>query len=283
MAKAIMVQGTASGVGKTIAALALCRILKQDGHKVAPFKAQNITLNSALTPMGDEIAVSQLLQARAAGTEPDLNMNPILIKSVSGNTKVIVNCCSDREINFKDFSASKKELMPFIIDAYESLSKRYDVIVIEGAGSAVELNLKKNDIINMGLATRIRAPVLLVSNIDRGGVFAALYGTIMLLDECERKFVKATIINRFKGNISSYDEGVKIIEKITGRPVAGVIPYISFDLPEEDIPYNTESSQYSPDINFDGQFDLIADNFRKSLDMELIYKIINEGVENESK
>jgi adenosylcobyric acid synthase len=277
MAKAIMVQGTASGVGKTIITLALCRILTQDGHKAAPFKAQNITANGTLIAGGGEIAVSQVLQAYAAGIEPETDMNPILLKPLGGGTQVVLNGRPHSVVKPYELKTIKSELLPIVMDAYTSLSKKYDIIVLEGAGSAVELNLKKNDIINMGIATRVQAPVLLVSNIDRGGVFGALYGTIMLLEEAERKYVKATIINRFKGDISSFDDGVQIMEEITQRPVAGVIPYIKFDLPEEDIPWNNKNSQYSPDIDFTGQFDMIADNIRKSLNMELIYKIIDEG------
>ena len=273
-----MVQGTASGVGKTILTMALCRIFKQDGHKVAPFKSQNMTGNTALIADGAEIAVSQLLQAYAAGTEPDASMNPVLLKLVSAGTQVILNWYSLGYINADNFPAIKKELIPIVMKAYTSLSERYDIIVIEGAGSPVELNLNRDDIVNMGIARHAKAPVLLVSDIDRGGAFASLYGTLNLFNELERSYVKATIINRFKGEIAFFREGVKIIENITGLPVAGVVPYIRFDIPEEDSMYNTGTLLYSHDHNIDAQFDIIADTVRKSLDMELVYKILDEGI-----
>ena len=279
MAKAIMIQGTASGVGKTILTMALCRIFKQDGHKVAPFKSQNMTANTALTADGAEIAVSQLLQAYAAGTEPDATMNPVLLKMVSSGTQVILNWYSLGYINANSFPAIKKELLPIITKAYNSLSERYDIIVIEGAGSPVELNLKKDDIVNMGIAKHAKAPVLLVSDVDRGGVFASLYCTVHLLDESERNYVKATVVNRFKGDIAVFRDGVKMIENITGLPVAGVVPHIAFDIPEEDSLHNAGTLLYSHDADFDAQFDIIADNVRKSLNMALIYKILNEGMD----
>lgn len=279
MAKAIMVQGTASGVGKTIITMALCRIFKQDGHNVAPFKAQNITSNTAVTSHGDEIAVSQMLQALAAGIQPDAKMNPVLLKPRPGGGEAILNGHSVGEISASNFSASKKDLVPFIVNAYKTLSMRHDLIVIEGAGSPVELNLKKNDIVNMGLAKRLKAPVVIVSDIDRGGVFASLYGTVKLFSESERKHVKATIINRFKGDIISYKSGIKIIEKITDLPVAGVVPYVQLNLPEEDCLYSAKAPSYSPVGNYESQFNLVADAVRQSLKMALIYKIINEGME----
>ena len=282
MAKSIMIQGTASGVGKTILTMALCRIFKQDGYNVSPFKSQNMTSNTAFTKNGDEIAISQLLQAKAAETEPDANMNPVILKysREKKGTQVILNGKPYDTVNAYNLKEIKKYLIPEIVKAYDSLSRKYDIIVIEGAGSPVELNLTKNndDIVNMGIAKRVNAPVVLVSDIDRGGVFASLYGTINLFDESERGYVKAAIINRFKGDMSYFADGVEILESITGISVAGVIPYIKFDIPEEDSLYNTESPIYTSDNNFDSQFDLIADNVRKSLKMDLIYKIINDGV-----
>jgi len=281
MPKPIMIQGTASGVGKTIITMALCRIFKQDGCKVAPFKPQNMTLNTTLTQNGDEIAVSQLLQAYAAGIEPDASMNPVILKfsAEKKGTQVILNGKYYDTINAYNFKEIKKSLIPEVITAYDRLSQQYDIIVIEGAGSPVELNLTKNsdDIVNMGIAKRVNAPVVLVADIDRGGIFASLYGTISLFDKFERRYVKATVVNRFKGDISHFKEGVEILENITGVPVAGVVPHISFDIPEEDSLYDS-SSEYISESNFDSQFDLIADNVRKSLNMELIYKIIDDGV-----
>lgn len=277
-----MIQGTASGVGKTIVAMALCRIFKQDGYRVSPFKSQNMTSNVAFTESGDEIAVSQLLQAYAAETTPDANMNPVILKpsQEKKGTQITLNGKHYDTIDAYNFKETKKALIPEIMKAYDNLSRRCDIIVIEGAGSPVELNLTKggDDIVNMGIAKRTNSPVALVSDIDRGGIFASLYGTVSLLDESEREYVKATIVNRFKGDISYFADGVAILEKITKIPVAGVIPHVQFDIPEEDYLYNAKSPAYSPNSSFDSQFDIIADNARKSLDMGLIYKIIENGV-----
>ncbi|MCL1993790.1 MAG: cobyric acid synthase [Spirochaetes bacterium] len=279
MAKPIMIQGTASGVGKTILAMALCRIFSQDGYKVAPFKSQNITSNTAFSKAGEEIAVSQILQARAAGIEPDANMNPVILKPSLEKqaTQVILKGRPYAELNAHNYSEVKQKLIPEITGAYTALSGLYDVIVIEGAGSPAELNLNHDDVANMGIAKTANAPVLLAADIDRGGVFAALYGTINLLGETERRHIKATIVNRFRGDVSLFADGARILEKITGLPVAGVIPYISFDIPDEDSLCDSGSSPYSPDRNFDSQFDILAEQVRTSLDMDLVYSILNNG------
>ena len=257
MAKAIMVQGTASGVGKTILTLALCRIFRQDGHLVAPFKAQNLTSNTCLTENGDEIAVSQWLQALAAEAVPHVDMNPIVLKPPF-------------------ISQGHKKSADEAIKAYARLCEQYDIIVIEGAGSPVELNLKHGDIVNMNMARQAAAPVLLVSDIDRGGVFAALYGTLGLMDESERAHVKAAVVNRFRGDVSQFADGVRILEDITNLPVVGVIPYIEVNLPEEDDLFESRPAKSA--TNLENQFDFIADTFRKYLDMRLIYDILNRGM-----
>ena len=275
-----MIQGTSSGVGKTITAMALCRIFAQDGRRAAPFKSQNMTPNTAFTKDGGEIAVSQLLQAYAAKTEPEPNMNPVILKPSpeKKGTRIILGGRPWGTVDAYNFKEVKQNLIPEIMKAYDSLAERYEIIVIEGAGSPVELNLTRDggDIVNMGIAERVKAPVLLVSDIDRGGVFASLYGTIKLLGDSGKKYVKASVVNRFKGDISYFREGVEILEDITGVPVAGVVPYVSFDMPEEDSPDGAVSPL---EKDYDGQFDIIADNARKSLDMDLIYRIIDEGVQ----
>ena len=256
-AKPIMIQGTASGVGKTILTLALCRVFKQDGYAVAPFKAQNMTPNTCLTSAGDEIAISQYLQALAAGAVPCIDMNPIVLKPPFAGQK------------------RPEERAELIMQAYERLSSRYEIIVIEGAGSPVELNLNKNDVINMGMAKKVKAPVLLASDIDRGGVFASLYGTIALMDETEQAHVKATVVNRFKGDIARFSDGVKILEDITKIPVAGVIPYMPINLPEEDSLFEGGGSL---EADYESRFDSIASVVRNSINMGLVYQILNEGV-----
>ena len=286
MAKSIMVQGTSSGSGKTTLALALCRIFKQDGYKVAPFKSQNITSNTAPVPGGGDIAISQIIQAYAAGTEPLAQMNPLVLKlsSVHGSS-MLINGLPGGSVNAYELDEIKEtKLLPEIKRAYELLDEQYDIIVIEGAGSPVELNLSKNDLVNMSMAKLAKAPVLLVGDISRGGVFASLYGTISLFTEEERKHVKATVINKFRGDLARFYDGKNIIEDITGVPVAGILPYIDFDLPEEDDLFQgtgaalTGSSDAGNGNRYDDEFDKIAAGVREALDMDLVYSILNSGV-----
>ncbi len=235
MAKNIMLQGTMSNVGKSFLTAALCRILRQDGYSVAPFKSQNMALNSFITPDGAEIGRAQALQAEAAGIEPSAMMNPILLKPTTNiGSQVIVNGKVRGNMRASDYFRHKKELIPDIMAAYNTLASRYDIIVIEGAGSPVELNLKADDIVNMGLAKLVRAPVLLVGDIDRGGVFAQLIGTLQLLENDELDLVKGLIVNKFRGDISLFREGIDILEERSDKRVAGVVPYISCDLEDED-------------------------------------------------
>ena len=256
-----MIQGTASGVGKTILTLALCRIFKQDGYCTAPFKAQNMTTNTCLTQQGDEIATSGWLQALAAGVEPSIDMNPIVLKP-----PFTIPQNSDRDMKLNK-----------IMSAYTRLCNQYDVIVIEGAGSPVELNLIADDMVNMGMAKRAKAPVLLVSDIDRGGVFASLYGTIALMDESEKPHIKATIVNRFRGDPALFADGVDMLKDITQLPVAGVVPYMDINLPEEDGLFDNDKVTQTAD--YESKFDHIADHVRMHLDMNLVYDILNKGVE----
>ena len=280
MAKAIMVQGTASGVGKTVLTLALCRIFKEDGYRVCPFKPQNMTSNTCFTGSGHEIAISQWLQAQAAGVIPDSYMSPVVLKPSLQGAQAIVNGKSFAEVNLYDPGQLRKKLLPAIMDAYSRASAEHDIVVIEGAGSPVELNLNQDDIVNMGMAKIASSPVILVSDIDRGGVFASLYGTVNLLTKAERAYVKAVIVNRFRGEASLFKDGVAILENITGLPVAGVVPYTDFDLPEEDSLSEKSSPHESvaAGADFENQFNIIADVVRKALDMKLICKILNEGI-----
>lgn len=235
MAKSIMVQGTMSNAGKSITVAALCRIFHQDGYRVAPFKSQNMALNSFITKEGLEMGRAQVMQAEAACTEPSVRMNPILLKPTNDTgSQVIVNGEVRGTMSAREYFAYKSCLKPDIRKAFDSLSAENDIIVIEGAGSPAEINLKDDDIVNMGMAKMAKAPVLLVGDIDRGGVFAQLAGTIELLDESERKLVKGLIINKFRGDQSILDPGVKMLEKITGIPVVGVTPYIHVDIEDED-------------------------------------------------
>ncbi|HCJ91607.1 MAG TPA: cobyric acid synthase, partial [Acidaminococcaceae bacterium] len=200
MTKAIMVQGTMSNAGKSLVTAGLCRIFHQDGYKVAPFKSQNMALNSFITAKGAEMGRAQVVQAEAAGIEPDVRMNPILLKPTSDSgSQVIVNGKAIGTMPAAEYYKYKKNLVPDILEAFRSLSAENDVIVIEGAGSPAEINLKDQDIVNMGMARMAKAPVLLVADIDRGGVFASIYGTLLLLEPEERAMVKGVIINKFRG------------------------------------------------------------------------------------
>jgi len=235
MAKAVMIQGTMSGAGKSLLAAGLCRIFHQDGYRVMPFKSQNMALNSFITEEGLEMGRAQVMQAEAAGEKPLSCMNPILLKPTDDvGSQVIVNGKVLRNMGGKEYFAYKKSLIPDILNAYHKLESMADIIVIEGAGSPAEINLKENDIVNMGLAELLDVPVLLAGDIDRGGVFAQLYGTVMLLEEKERQRIFGLVINKFRGDKSILQPGIAMIEEKIQIPVLGVIPYMHIDLEEED-------------------------------------------------
>ena len=235
MAVNIMIQGTMSNAGKSLIAAGLCRVFMQDGYRVAPFKSQNMALNSYITDEGLEMGRAQVVQAEACGKKPSVLMNPILLKPTTDvGSQVIVNGRSRGNMKAADYFRRKKELIPDIMEAYNRLAAENDIIVIEGAGSPAEINLKADDIVNMGLAEMLDAPVLLVGDIDRGGVFAQLAGTMMLLEEKEKQRVKAFIINKFRGDVDILRTGLEMIEDICKRPVAGVIPYADIDIDDED-------------------------------------------------
>lgn len=235
MGRSIMIQGTMSNAGKSLLVTALCRIFREDGHSCAPFKSQNMALNSFVTADGLEMGRAQALQAEAAGIAPVVAMNPILLKPTSDTgSQVIVNGAPVGNMTAAEYFRKKRELVPAITNAYNSLASAYDIVVIEGAGSPAELNLKSDDIVNMGMAKLAGAPVLLVGDIDRGGVFAQLLGTLSLLEADEREMVKALVVNKFRGDREFFRDGVEILEQRGGIPVAGVIPYIRCDLEDED-------------------------------------------------
>ncbi len=235
MAKRIMIQGTMSNAGKSLLVAGLCRIFKQDGYRVAPFKSQNMALNSYITEEGLEMGRAQVMQAEAAGIKPQVCMNPILLKPTNDiGSQVIVNGEVLKNMKARDYFAYKKKLIPDILKAYQTLEQQADIIVVEGAGSPAEINLKENDIVNMGLAELLDAPVLLVGDIDRGGVFAQLIGTLVLLEEKERERIKGLIINKFRGDVSILDPGIQMLEEKGGIPVTGVVPYMHLVLEDED-------------------------------------------------
>lgn len=235
MAKNIMIQGTMSNAGKSLLCAGLCRVFKQDGYRVAPFKSQNMALNSFITRDGFEMGRAQVVQAEAAGAEPDVRMNPILLKPTTDvGSQVVVMGRPIGNMQAMEYYERKRELVPYVMEAYDSLAAENDIIVIEGAGSPAEINLKDEDIVNMGLAKLVDAPVLLVGDIDRGGVFAQLYGTVALLDEDERARIKGTVVNKFRGDKKILEPGLKQLERLCGVPVAGVVPYLHIDIDDED-------------------------------------------------
>ena len=235
-AKTIMVQGTGSSVGKSVLVTALCRVFKQQGFKVAPFKAQNMSLNSFVTAQGDEIGRAQAVQAEAAGIAPTVEMNPVLVKPESDhNAQVIVRGRPLTRISAGDFPRLKTELWSVITESIDRLRHNHDIVVIEGAGSPAEINLKERDLVNMRVALYCNAPVLLATDIERGGIFAALVGTMELLDAKEQERVKAFVVNKFRGDVSLLKPGLDWLEARTGVPVAGVVPYYyDIDIAEED-------------------------------------------------
>ena len=235
MAASLMIQGTMSNVGKSLITAGLCRVFSEDGFRVSPFKSQNMALNSFVTRDGLEMGRAQAMQAYCAGKEPDVRMNPVLLKPVNDRgSEVIVMGEPQNVMKAKDYLSYKKELLPVIKEAYDSLSKENDIIVIEGAGSPVEMNLKRDDIVNMGLADLVDAKVLLVGDVDRGGVFAQLLGTLDLLSKSERERVCGLIVNKLRGDFSLFDDGVRIIEEKGKKPVLGVLPYIHINVEDED-------------------------------------------------
>jgi adenosylcobyric acid synthase len=224
-----------SGAGKSLLCAALCRIFAQDGWRVAPFKSQNMALNSYVTRDGLEMGRAQVVQAQAAGAEPDARMNPVLLKPSSDvGSQVIVLGRVRGQMSAAEYFAYKKQLIPEILEAYDSLAAQHDVIVIEGAGSPAEINLKQDDIVNMGLAKLVNAPVLLAGDIDRGGVFAQLYGTVALLEPEEQDRIAGLIINKFRGDPEILRPGLAMLEEKTGKPVLGVVPYLRVDVDDED-------------------------------------------------
>ncbi len=235
MGKSIMFQGTASNVGKSLLTAGFCRVFKQDGLTVIPFKSQNMALNSFITEEGLEMGRAQVFQAEAAGVKPSARMNPILLKPTSDQgSQVIVNGKVYGNMTAREYHEFKPQLAEMIKAHYEALSREYDVVAIEGAGSPAEINLRDKDIVNMGMAEIADSPVILIADIDKGGVFASILGTIMLLTQEERARVKGVIINKFRGDRSILEPGIKMLEDLIKIPVLGVVPYTYLKVEDED-------------------------------------------------
>lgn len=281
MAKALMLQGTSSSVGKTIMSAALCRILKQDGFRVVPFKSQNMSTYSFLTSSGDEISISQTIQAEAAGVLPTSDINPLLLKPCGDMvSEVILQGKSIGRLHAGEYRFRYVlESIDAIRSSYRRLSQDYEVVVIEGAGSPVEVNLKDRDISNMKIAKMAKAPVLLVADISLGGVFAAIVGTLELLDKDERDLVAGFIINKFRGDLCLLQPGLDFLEKRTGKPVLGVVPYISnLNIAAED-QANHIKHNWKQQVDQQGkqrreaEYERLAYIVRQHLNMSLIYSI----------
>ncbi len=273
-----MLQGTASNVGKSILVAALCRIFYQDGYSVAPFKAQNMTQNCFITKDGLEIGTAQVLQAQAAGIEPRVEMNPILLKPATDASSrvVVMGKPLGKPMSARDYHLGKNlELVAHIEKAISDLKEEHQIIVIEGAGSPAEVNLKERDLANMRTARLAHAPVLLVADIDRGGALASVVGTLELLDQDERELVKGLIINKFRGDLTLLKPALDFLEEKTGKPVLGVVPHLDLHLPEEDSLASPGSDQISIDeMEIQAELDRLADVCRGSLDMEKIYELM---------
>lgn len=284
MAVAIMVQGTASNAGKSILVTALCRIFYRDGYRVVPFKSQNMAYSYVIED-GKEIGGAQVLQARAAGLKPQVEMNPILLKPLGeAASQVFVLGRPVGEMSARDYHLNRNlQYLQVIEETLAGLSKNYDIIVIEGAGSPAEVNLKERDLANMRVARMADAPVLLVSDIDRGGALASLVGTLELLDPGEREYVKGLIINKFRGDRSLLEPALTFLESKTGKPVLGVLPYVrDLRLPEEDslcredARYTDDNStgvQYEADF-LEKEIDRLAEVGRAGLDLAKIYQLL---------
>lgn len=276
MAK-IMVQGATSSAGKSLLCTGLCRYFYKKGLKVFPFKSQNMSRNAFVDEDGHKIATAQVQQAFACNRKPDVKMNPVLLipKTDVGSTVVLFGE-EFKDMKAREYFEYKKELHPIIEKTFSEIESENDIVVVEGAGSPAEINLRENDIVNMGLAELVDLPVILVADIDRGGVFASLYGTVMLLSENERKRIKGLVINKFRGDKTLLDSGIEQIEKLTGIPVIGTIPYVKLNIPDEDslVDYDKPANhggvtREELEIEFDKLMNAIAEN----MDMKLVEEI----------
>ncbi|AAS12845.1 MAG TPA: cobyric acid synthase [Treponema sp.] len=272
----IMIQGTTSSAGKSLFCTGLCRIFKKKGLKVVPFKSQNMSSIFFTTADGKKISSAQALQARAAGIEPRPEMNPILlIPKTDVGSKVIILGEEKKEMKAREYFEYKKTCKPMILKTFQKLEKENDIVVIEGAGSPAEINLNQNDIVNMGMAEMADAPVLLIADIDRGGVFAQLYGTVMLLPEKDRKRIKGMIINKFRGDKSLLDPGIKMIEDLVKIPVIATIPYMHLELADEDSLIDDDkrcNTQAQSDAELEKELDKLAALIEENSDMDFIFK-----------
>lgn len=274
----IMIQGTASSAGKSLMCTGLCRIFKENGYSVYPFKSQNMSNKFYETEEGYKISVAQALQAKAAGVKPHPDMNPILLMPKSNvGSEVVINGKETGTMEAIKYFKERIALKELIVDKFRKIESENDIVVIEGAGSPAEINLNKNDIVNMGMAEIADAPVLLVADIDRGGVFASLYGTIMLLEPKDRARIKGMIINKFRGDRTLLEPGLKMIEELVSIPIVGVIPYVELELVDEDSLIDREkrcNSEEQTSQEEEKELQKLAKTLRENLDLDYIYKIM---------
>lgn len=264
----LMIQGTTSSAGKSFLCTGLCRVFKEDGYRVAPFKSQNMDSKYFKNAEGLKIGTAQAIQAKAAGIEPSPDLNPILlIPDSDKGSNVVIKGELYKKMEASDYFKFKNKLKPMIKETYEKLKKEYEIIIIEGAGSPAEINLKENDIVNMGMAKMAHAPVLLVADIDRGGVFASLYGTVMLLDNEERARIKGLVINKFRGDKKLLDPGIKMIEELLDIPVVGTIPYAPLKHFDRDF--------WKHDEDIEKDIKTISRLIRENLDLDYIYSLLD--------
>ena len=273
----IMIQGTTSSAGKSLMCTGLCRIFKEDGYSVYPFKSQNMSSKYYLTSDGHKISTAQALQAFAAGVSPSAAMNPILLipKSNTGSM-VVIKGEENEHMEARKYFEYKNKLRPMILDTYKEIEGKNDIVVIEGAGSPAEINLKQNDIVNMGMAEMADANVILVADIDRGGVFASLYGTVMLLEPHERARIKGLIINKFRGDKTLLDPGIEMIENLLNIPVIGTIPFIELELVDEDslIDYEKKCNTVEQSLGeIEVELNKLSRVLRENMDIEYIYDL----------
>jgi len=257
-----MIQGTSSSVGKSVLAAAFCRIFYQEGYLVSPFKAQNMALNSFVTAAGGEMGRAQVVQAQAAGVEPEVRMNPILLKpSGPGGSQVVIMGVSQGNVTALRYHGEYQRMTwPYVQDALHGLLDDFEIVVIEGAGSPAEVNLKSNDIVNMRVAMEANSPVLLVADIDRGGALAAVVGTLELVEPEERAMIKGIIFNKFRGELALLQPALDFIEERTGIPVLGVVPYSKIRIPDEDSVALNEAVE-KPSVASPGQLDIAVVRF----------------------
>lgn len=275
----LMIYGTTSSAGKSLITTGLCRIYNNKGYKVTPFKSQNMSRNSYTLKNGKIISSAQVLQSMGARIEPTEKINPLLLVPNSDiGSEVFFLGESIGNMKAKDYFQYKKDLGPKIKEIFESVEKEFDIVFIEGAGSPCEINLLENDIVNTGMAEIADTNAILVVDIDRGGAFAHLYGTVMLLEEKDRKRIKGFIINKFRGDVELLKPGLDMIEELTDIPVLGVVYYGNYDLPDEDSLSDRNNSKGIGEMEMskiDKEIDRLASDLERSLDIDKLEEIMN--------